>query len=370
MANGPIPTITTPSVLKGGTLEGPDVVTALNLYKTDKHYPLPRGTQPVVIGSDPSCGIPIRSNFVSSRHCQLVRRWGGLRVTDQDSKNGLWFQGARERSFELRPGQVFNVGAFEHRFLALNDEMSAAFPELVDILGAEEEHALRSDTPSPSDLVVAAVNVGHVLVTSERDCQQERLARIVHAISMYRKRPILEPDLNGPVSTLADIAKRSAVRSTLVLNLGERTDRLPKTFLSSVFAPPHQIRVIVLAASVDVAVDALGVDNVTMMQRVWLRPLGMRPEAIPRLLDRMFEERGSTLRFAHMTPENQAALRANNWEGNFTSLRHAADYLVVIARSASILQAARTLGISSSTFYHWYSKTMGFKGKTLVSPAK
>ena len=81
----------------------------------------------------------------------------------------------------------------------------------------------------------------------------------------------------------------------------------------------------------------------------------------------MFEERGSPLRFSHMTPENQSALRANGWADNFASMRQAADYLVVIARSASKLQAANALGVSPSTFYHWFSKTIGLKGDSLTS---
>ena len=82
---------------------------------------------------------------------------------------------------------------------------------------------------------------------------------------------------------------------------------------------------IALARSVGVANAALGNHHVKQMTHVRLVPLSNRPGAIHRLLDEMFQERGSSLRVAAMTPHNQDALRSHRWAGNFASLREAAD---------------------------------------------
>jgi DNA-binding NtrC family response regulator len=92
--------------------------------------------------------------------------------------------------------------------------------------------------------------------------------------------------------------------------------------------------VIALARSLAVADQALGERHARQLQHIWLPPIASRPEAVDRLLDRRFVERSSPLRMSRMTPDNQRALRAYRWPGNFASLREAADRLVLGARPA------------------------------------
>lgn len=348
-----------PEALRGGTLEGPDVVTSLLRYGTAIEHELPLAGRRFTMGSAPDRDIAIQSPFVSARHCRLDRKLLGLQVIDQGSKNGTFFEGKREKGFYLRPGTTFVVGALPHCFLALNDEMRACHPELLEILGDSSEHTTRSETPSPSDLLLAAVHGGHLLITSEPGCEQDRLARIVHRISRLRARPIVELD-QIPIDRAAqlDLIRRRAARSTLVLDLGAGV-RLPEGFVSAVFSPRYRVRVIALARSIDIAGEALGGPYVRQMQHVWLAPVASRSEAIDRLLDRMFVERKSSLRMVDLTPDNQAALRAYRWPGNFASLREAADRLTTITGLGSIHKAAHALGVPPSTLYHWYSHIMG-----------
>ncbi len=355
-------TKTAPDAVKGGTLEEPDVVTSLLLYGTETQYPLPRLIKSLWIGSSATdCGILVRSDIVSGKHCQLVRDWPQLRVTDTSSKNGTWHDGVRERAFYLNPGKTFTVGGLPHRFLALNDHMRANHVELVDILGGEDEHAIKSETPSPSELILAAMDGGHILIASERDCEQERLGRIIHAVSRLRTQPLLElNDVSMAPEAQRDILERKAGRSTLLLNLDQNVDTLSNAFVAGLFSAPHQVRVIAFARNVDVANEALGKKHVPMMQRLWIRPLAQRSGAIPRLLDRLLEELGSPLRVSHLAPENQQALRTRRWPENFTSLRQAAAYLAAIARLGTPNKAAHALGVPPATFYNWYSKIMGF----------
>ena len=128
-------TSTVPEGCRAGTFEGPDIVTALARCDTGTRHELSPAKKHFTVGSAPDRDIPIESPFVSAHHCQLDRKLRGLHVTDQRSKNGTYFESARERAFYLRPGRTFVVGALPHRLLALNDEMRACYPALIDILG-------------------------------------------------------------------------------------------------------------------------------------------------------------------------------------------------------------------------------------------
>jgi hypothetical protein len=239
-------------------------VTALLLCDLGTVHELSPGKTSFTMGSAPDRDIAIHSPFVSAQHCQLDRKLLGLRVTDQDSKNGTYFDGGREKKgFYLRPGKTFVVGALPCRFLALNDEMRACYPALIDILGEPEAHAICSETPSPSDMMLAAVHGSHMVITSEPHCEQDELARIVHAISGLRSRTIVELD-QVPVDRAKqlDLIRRRATRSTLVLTLRDDDIRVPSDFMARVFSSKYQVRLIALARSLDVADDVLGAQYV------------------------------------------------------------------------------------------------------------
>jgi len=282
-----------------------------------------------------------------------------MRVVDRWSKNGTYFEGRRKRSFYLEPGQAFTVGVRSHRVLALDDEMHAHYPALTAILGYQDEHAGPSETPSPSDLIVAAVVGSHMLITSEPHCDQDHLAHIVHAISLFRERPLIAlGHIPGELALQSELALHQA--ATVLLNLDDRA-RLEPAFTSRLFSPRYQTRVIALARSVAVANAALGEHHVKEMKQVWLEPPSSRPGAIHRLLDVMFQERGSSLRVAAMTPYNQAALHSHRWAGNFASLREAAARLTAVARQGSLRKAALALGIPPATFHNWYANIVGLE---------
>jgi hypothetical protein len=226
---------------------------------------------------------------------------------------------------------------------------------------------VRAETPSPSDLIVAAVHGAHILITGDPGSDQLELARIIHAMSRNRSRQPVEIDsIPEERAKQSDLIKHEAARSTLVLTLtsGRPIDPM---FVSMLFSPSFQVRVIVLARLFDVARKALGIQQLQAMQHVALRPLALRSEAIPRLLDRMFEERESPLRFSALTQDNQRALRVHDWPENFISLRHAADCLAAIEHYDSIPKAAAVLGIKRNTFYNWYTEIVGLSYPLLAS---
>jgi hypothetical protein len=358
-------TRTTPDNEKAGTLEGPNVVTSLLLYDTDLISLLPKTVKRITVGSDPGQNIVIASPFVSKQHCRIDRSRNLLRVKDLKSKNGTFFEGERQRAFDLKPGKTFIVGARPHCFLALNDDMRLAYPALIDILGAENEHAIGGarEAPSPSDVIVAAVGGASILVASEPDCDQDRLARIIHSVSRFRERDIVElspADIPTDRKLQSKLIKLRASRSTVVLDLGAHDQSIDPAFVSMLFKSRYQIRVIVLARSRNVIDDCLGQQYSARLQELWLRPLASRPEAIDRLFDRMLEEQKSPLRMSYLTPDNQDALRNYDWPKNFASLRQAAEWLTGIFQWGSIHKTAQTLNVAPSSMDYWYNRMLKF----------
>ena len=353
----PMKTRTLPETQRGIWFDDPDVVTMLRVYGSDTEFDLPRTGKTFTLGSSPERDIAIPGGYLSSLHCVIERRGHGLRVHDQGSHNGTFFDGRRESVFDLRPGATFTAASI--RFLALNDEMRAAYPTLADLLGGEDEHAFHSAAAgSPSDLIIAATGGTNLLITGEAGSDHDRLARTIHEISLLRTRPIVELDLDA-VPT--DRAQQRALldrasRSTLVLTIGMKTPVLDATFASMMFSSAFHVRVIAIAPLVSKANDVLGEVNVRAMLNVALRPLVQRPGAILRLLDRMFAARETPLRVSELTAANRTALQGHGWPGNVAELRLAADRLVAIAREGSLLKASKALGVSNSTLHYWFTQ--------------
>jgi hypothetical protein len=252
--------------------------------------------------------------------------------------------------------------------LALNDEMRAHHAALTAILGYEDEHVLGSQMPSPGDLILAAVAGPHLVITGEPGCEQDRLAQIVHAISLLRERPLVRLDhAAGQDELLGDPGLHRA--ATILLDLEDDHARLEPSFASRLFSPLFQTRVIALARTVDVATAAFGERRVKEMKHVCLEPLSRRSRAIHRLLDRMFWERQSSLVVSAMTPHNQTTLRRHRWAGNFASLREAADRLIAIARQGSLRSAAHALDTAPATLHNWYTNILGLT-QPLLSGAR
>lgn len=353
-ASEPMKTKTLPEAMQGGWFEGTDVVTALEIYGTGVTFELPRERKTFTIGASADRDIAIPDKFLSALHCVLERRGTGLRVHDQGSYNGTFFAGRRETTFDLRPGDTFTAASV--RFLAMNEEMRAAMPVFGDLLGTDHGDEAGGGRKESSDLVLVATSGSHVLITGEPGSGQALLARTIHGISLLRGRPLVELD------TLPDDRRQQraiidrASRSTLVINIGAKAPVMDAAFVSMVFSPNFNIRVIVIAPSASKAEDVLGAANIRSMRAVFVRPLALRSEAIPRLLDRLLAERGTILRVADLTPANQTALQTYAWPGNLTDLQTAADRLIAIARDGSLLKASKALGVSNSTLHYWFGQ--------------
>lgn len=332
---------------RGVWFQGPDLVTALREYNGNAEHALPRERTTFSIGSSPDCDLAISGRYLSALHCVVERRGNRLRVHDQDSRNGTFFAGRREPVFDLGAGETFTAASTT--FLTMNDEMRRHRPAFVEIVGADA-------TPSPDDLLVAAVRGTNILITGEPGCDQDRLARGMHAVSLRRSLPIVEvSELPATRPAQRELIDRAA-RSTLVIALAPHSPRIDPTFCSMLLSSSFHVRLIVIAEAAAAATEALGIDATGPMQHVWLRPLASRAGEILDLLDRMFAERGAALRVSELTPDNQAALQSYAWPDNLAGLRAAADRLEALVREKALRKAADALAMSKSTLHHWVDR--------------
>lgn len=62
----------------------------LNGKYKDKKIMLDKASESWVIGRDPSCDIPLEENSLSRQHAKIEKKWGGLVITDLESRNGTF----------------------------------------------------------------------------------------------------------------------------------------------------------------------------------------------------------------------------------------------------------------------------------------
>jgi diguanylate cyclase (GGDEF)-like protein len=147
---------------------------------TGRRYPV--AADPVVIGRDCDCGVPVPDGAVSREHARIVRRAdGGYAVEDLKSTNGTFVNDARVEARALADGDYLRVGACIYRFLAggnveaeyheeihrlaVLDPLTGAYNRrsLDDFLAREVERARRHRRP----LAVALFDIDHFRAVNE-----------------------------------------------------------------------------------------------------------------------------------------------------------------------------------------------------------
>jgi hypothetical protein len=295
---------------RGAWFEGPDVVTALRIYDGDREYALPlRAT--FTLGASRSCDVPVPELDLSALHCAFVRTGTRLRVYDHYSTNGTYAGGRRIDALDLYPGDTFTAAPVT--VLAMNDEMRAQRPIIADIVGTDV-------APTPDRVLIDAVKrSNHLLLTGEAGCDQDRLARAIHAVSLRRSRRLVEiAGLPGDRAAQREILRRAA-RSSLLIRLDAIKAPLDPAFTAMAFSPDHHIRVIAIAPTASAARRWLALEDMAPLQALELRPLELRSGEIPGLLDRLLAERLAGFRFADLRP--RTATRCAAIAGAATSSR-------------------------------------------------
>lgn len=337
-------TETIPEGRQEGVFTGVDLITALRIRGTEPEAVMLAGKSKFSLGTSPECDICAERRHVSFSHALLERRGDRIRVTDLESKNGIVFQGRQAKQFDIGPGDRFSID--ETVFYALNDEMRLNRPVLSEILGAQRMEAI-------DDLLMEAVRGSHVFLRAEPGCDQERLARAIHRMSLRRRHhfAIAQPGAvdSPPVPQLVTHARNG----TLLVRLDATGARLDPEFVEVLVSPAANVRIILCAQSLKEAIDSVTEKLASSAYRVEIPPVRERSGEIASFLERWFMDRQSRLRFSDFTDENQAALRAYRWPENLEELRKAADLLIQLAPYVSERTAATEVHIPRSNVKRW-----------------
>lgn len=85
---------------------------------------------PCVLGRDEQCDVRLTDPSISRRHATIERVNGRFRISDRESTNGVFVNGDRVQSSDLRPGDQIRVGNRVLKFLTL-DNIEVQFHEAV-----------------------------------------------------------------------------------------------------------------------------------------------------------------------------------------------------------------------------------------------
>ena len=342
-------TETLPEMQRAVRATSGDPITALRIVGKEIEYPVLAGKTTFSLGSSTSCDVCIDNKHISGLHCSLNRKGQRLRVIDQDSHNGTDFNGRREQSFDIGPGDTFTVASTP--LLALNEEMRLARPTMVEILGADRGAAV-------DELLSSSVRGHNLILFGEEGCEQVRLARAIHRASPRGQWPLVEltgiPQERATQRAILDSAQNGAILLSLQGHAAPPDDAFRSMLLSSDF----KIRLYLAVPSREIATEMVGFEAATRMVPVMLRPLRERTGEIPWLLDRIFNERQAKLRTADLRPVNQWALRSHGWSQNFNELRDAANKLIALSMHDALTKAAEALETPRTTLLYWVEEKM------------
>jgi hypothetical protein len=317
-----------------------DLIIAICEYNVEGDWELQRNLVELSVGGSSQCTISIPGRGLSARHCLLDRRKHRLLLRDLDSSHGTFVRGRRlEGPADLSPGDTFTARPMT--FVCLNSEMRQHRPTLFEILGP------RAPLPPDWVMVQAATDTGPLLLTGEAGCDLDRLARAIHAMSLWRNQKPVEVAVVPPDRAAQVALVQQTSRTSLILPLGDDVAPLDPQFAAMLFDLSSRVRLIALASSPDVARRAFTDARAWRMQHIEVRPLAYRGGEINRLLDRRFTECAFPRRAADLTRANQDALKRYDWPGNFAELSEVADAIVAHATLGGLRPAAESLGMAS-----------------------
>ena len=335
-------TLTVPQGAAGGAAPLA-TITWLHERGGERCWPLAPAHPTFAVGSGPGCAVQIESTYVSQLPCLIERRAGTrLRVRDNGSKNGTWFQDRREPEIELRAGDSFQIGMT--LLLAATDAMHEARDPLRYYLGYEKAR-------TTDDLLQWAVQAEHVVLIGEPGSGQEAAARLAHAVSARRSQPfvVLSDIPDGPAAMA--LAARHA-HSTIFLPLGTLPP-LREAFVEALVAGGLDTRLYAACASD----DQLKLKVSTTVQRA-LRPVNIPPPRtrggeLRRMIDHAFAQRQLGFHAHDLGDRNLDALEAGGWLENVDELELVVERAGAILGAPSQRKAAERLGISHTTLSRW-----------------
>ncbi len=304
----------------------------------------------VVLGSG-AVDVPIRDNFVSTRHAQISRESGGYLLQDLQSKNGTHLDGVRIERAWLRPGMTLKLGNWRARVV---DPRPAQVAEETGMLGASPAFCSLQRT------LQKFARIGQpVLVRGETGTGKELAARELHRLSTRHEAPfvavncgaipegLFESELFGHVRGAFTGAHRNHIGAFARAHGGtlflDEVAELPVVLQSKLLRVLETRRIAPVGSEREQAVDVrvisathqpieelldAGMFREDLFHRlsvlsVDLPPLRERGSDIALLLARFAAEFERELgRAIELTQDAHAAARRYAWPGNIRELRN------------------------------------------------
>ena len=361
-------TAPTPLRLRVEVTTGPDRGAALELA-SGTYY----------LGKGPGCDLTLTDGSVSRKHLELTVLAGAVRVTDLESTNGSWFQGARFDAIEVRAGAHVRVGKTELRFAPADGSAKTSTTPIVTAPPAPTRFGpLESVTPAMQQVFTvlsrAAASDAAVLVQGETGTGKELVAEAIHETSPRKKGPfvicdlaslprtLIESELFGHVRgafTGADRDRQGAFVAadggTLFLDeVGElELDAQPRLLRA---LERKQVKPVGATGYVTVNVRVVAATNRDLIAEVragrfredlyhrlavvcvGLPPLRERTADIPGLVHKFLTAAGRG-RAPAVPDETMRALQAHVWPGNVRELRNVLERVTSLAQDGEPVDA-------------------------------
>ena len=294
--------------------------------------------------TDPPARADVRlpSTQVSLVHAEIIRHATGWRVRDLGSSNGTYNDEGEDIKGEVAmlPGRIVRFG--DTRVLPLNKDQCELRERLRWSMGLDAHRDV--------DEAINEIARNHpIALIGPPGCEQEELARAIHAASPRSKLPFyVVPDertsrrqlvahRGGTVFLdLGTVKMRHLVGQFVQAMLG--IDREPPLYLRPIIAARHErdVRRLFLAHT------PLSLPTLT------LPAVRSRQDDIPRMLDDLMRRAGR--RLAEIEPAARNALLRRDWRQNLEEIEKGAAILAAwIEEKRSGRAAAARLGISHET---------------------
>ncbi len=313
------------------------------------------------IGKDPANDLVIEDSAISRVHLEVSVLPHGLRVVDNQSTNGSFFEGVRFSQIDAPVGTVLRIGRSALKVMPVQSARSAVPPSegirFGELIGAslkmrelfgQLERVAKTDTD--------------VLVRGETGTGKELCARALHAHGSRAAAPFVVCDLAALVPTLIESELFGHRRGAFSGASQDRAGAFERAhggtlFLDEVGELPLELQPRLLRALEQRQVKRVGADeyrtvdvrviaatNRDLAQEVALKrfrddlffrldvvtlvvpPLRERPEDIPLLARAFLRQLGLSPEL--LSPETLALLRTYRWPGNVRELLNTVERVV------------------------------------------
>ena len=330
------------------------LVVGLRKTSTREVFALDGGQRRWVVGSEPSCDLPLDDPYVSGTHCVIERRTGGsLIVRDRGSRNGTFVDGNPVEGAELRVGSYLTLG--RTTLVAVAATGGNERPLAIELLRGRDPTMLLTIEQAQR----VAQTESSILIVGETGTGKDLFARLIHETSRRASGPFVAVNCGaipreliaselfghdkGAFTGASDGRDGYFVEAhggTLFLDeIGE----LPIELQSNLLRVLETKRVRRVGAqadrNVDVRIvaatnrtDGLGTESSRLRLDLYHRiatvvialpPLRDRMSDLAELVESMHDEHAAEHGVKLVTADGWQALGSYAWPGNIRELRHA-----------------------------------------------